>query len=340
MDDNKNGEIVIYEAPNGEIKVEAIFKDETIWLTQALISELFSVNPQAITKHLKKIYEEAELKKASTCSKMEQVKKEGTRSIKRVLEFYNLDAIIAVGYRVNSKEAIKFRQWATEIVKSYMIKGYALDKQKLMDKPKFGADYFLRLLEEIKEIRTSERRFYQQITDIFKTCSIDYKKDSEITREFYKTVKNKFHYAIVHQTAAEIIYDRVDSNNDNMGLTTWENAPDGRILKSDVSIAKNYMTKEELGALQDIVNMYMDLAENRAKRQIVMKMRDWVESVDILLRTNLYDVLKNKGRISAEIAKRKAEDEYSKYRVIQEQKYISDFDKTIIEIEEKKDLLE
>lgn len=330
----KNSDVIIYETPDGNIKIEALFDYDTLWLSQKRMASLFNVKHNTIIHHLQDIYATEELNENSSCRKFRQVQKEGKRTVKRETKFYNLDVIIAVGYRVNSKEATKFRQWATEILKSYMIKGYALNKEQLMNKPKYGPDYFIRLLEEIKEIRTSERRFYQQITDIFKTCSIDYRKDSEITNNFYKIIQNKFHYAITKQTAAEIIYERVNSKKENMGLTTWENAPKGRILKSDIVIAKNYLSIEELKSLQDIVNMYIDLAENRAKRQVVMKMKDWVKSLNLLLKINMYDILESKGRISHEIAKQKAADEYNKYHVIQEQKYISDFDKMINEIEE------
>ena len=329
---NEKSEIILYTAEDGSINIEVLYADENVWLKVQSIAELFDVNDKAIYKHIKNIYADQELSPGSTFSILESV---GQTGQKYNTKYYNLDMIISIGFRVNSIKAIQFRTWANDKLKQYLIQGYALNKKKLMNKPKFAPDYFLRLLEEIKEIRTSERRFYQQITDIFKSCSIDYNKNSEITREFYATVQNKFHYAITGECAAEIIYNRVNSINDNMGLQSWENAPNGRILKSDVSIAKNYLNKKELSALQDIVNMYLDLAENRAKREIPMKMKDWISSVDILLSTNMYEILQNKGKISTEIAKIKAEEEYDKFRVIQEQKYISDFDEIIGELRDK-----
>ena len=235
------------------------------------------------------------------------------------------------GYRTNSKKATKFRQWATDILKSYIIKGYSINKEKLKNPNKFGKDYFDELLEIIKEIRTSERRFYQKVTDTFAECSIDYNKNSKIANDFYATIQNKFHYAITNETAAEIIYHRASSQKEHMGLTSWKHSPDGKILKSDVSIAKNYLTSKELEFLQDIVNMYLDIAENRAKRQIPMKMKDWVEELDIMLKTNRYDILQNKGSVCAEQAKQFAESEFEKFIIEQYKQYISDFDKIIYE---------
>ena len=240
------------------------------------------------------------------------------------------------GYRTNSKKATRFRQWATEVLKSYIIKGYSINKEKLKKPNKYGKDYFEELLEIIKEIRTSERRFYQKVTDIFAECSIDYNKNSETAKSFYATIQNKFHYAITNETAAEIIYHRVNSQKEHMGLTSWKHSPNGKVLKSDVAIAKNYLTNKELDFLQDIVNMYLNIAENRAKRQIPMKMKDWVEELDTMLKTNRYDILQNKGSISAEQAKQFAEDEFEKFRIEQDRKYISDFDKIIEECQNKK----
>ena len=244
--------------------------------------------------------------------------------------------IIAVGYRTNSKKATKFRQWATEILKSYIIKGYSINKEKLKNPNKYGKDYFDELLEIIKEIRTSERRFYQKVTDIFAECSIDYNKNSEVAKDFYATIQNKFHYAITNETAAEIIYHRANSKKEHMGLTSWKHSPDGKILKSDVSIAKNYLTSKELEFLQDIVNMYLDIAENRAKRQIPMKMNDWVEELNAMLKMNKYEVLGDKGTISAKEAKEFAEKEFERFRIEQDKKYISDFDRIIEECKVKK----
>lgn len=287
-------------------------------------------------EHIKKIYTEGELDKNSTIRNFLTVQTEGNRSVKRNIDYYNLDLIIAVGYRTNSKKATKFRQWATEVLKSYIIKGYSINKEKLKNPNKYGKDYFDELLEIIKEIRTSERRFYQKVTDIFAECSIDYNKNSEIAKDFYATIQNKFHYAITNETAAEIIYHRADSQKEHMGLTFWKHSPEGRILKSDVSIAKNYLTSKELDFLQDIVNMYLDIAENRAKRQIPMKMQDWVEELNTMLKTNRYEVLESKGSISAEDAKEYAENEFEKFRIEQDKKYISNFDKIIDECKSKK----
>lgn len=301
------GDLIIYEDENDKIEIEAFLYDETIWLPLNKIAELFEKNKMTISEHIKNIYNEGELDKNSTIRNFLTVQTEGNRSVKRNIDYYNLDLIIAVGYRTNSKKATKFRQWATEVLKSYIIKGYSINKEKLKNPNKYGKDYFDELLEIIKEIRTSERRFYQKVTDIFAECSIDYNKNSEIAKDFYATIQNKFHYAITNETAAEIIYHRADSQKEHMGLTFWKHSPEGRILKSDVSIAKNYLTSKELDFLQDIVNMYLDIAENRAKRQIPMKMQDWVEELNTMLKTNRYEVLESKGSISAEDAKEYAE---------------------------------
>jgi hypothetical protein len=330
------GDLIIYEDENDKIEIEAFLYDETIWLPLNKIAELFEKNKMTISEHIKNIYNEGELDKNSTIRNFLTVQTEGNRSVKRNIDYYNLDLIIAVGYRTNSKKATKFRQWATEVLKSYIIKGYSINKEKLKNPNKYGKDYFDELLEIIKEIRTSERRFYQKVTDIFAECSIDYNKNSEIAKDFYATIQNKFHYAITNETAAEIIYHRADSQKEHMGLTFWKHSPEGRILKSDVSIAKNYLTSKELDFLQDIVNMYLDIAENRAKRQIPMKMQDWVEELNTMLKTNRYEVLESKGSISAEDAKEYAENEFEKFRIEQDKKYISDFDKIIDECKSKK----
>ena len=329
------GDLIIYEDENDKIEIEAFLYDETIWLPLNKIAELFEKNKMTISEHIKNIYNEGELDKNSTIRNFLTVQTEGNRSVKRNIDYYNLDLIIAVGYRTNSKKATKFRQWATEVLKSYIIKGYSINKEKLKNPNKYGKDYFDELLEIIKEIRTSERRFYQKVTDIFAECSID-NKNSEIAKDFYATIQNKFHYAITNETAAEIIYHRADSQKEHMGLTFWKHSPEGRILKSDVSIAKNYLTSKELDFLQDIVNMYLDIAENRAKRQIPMKMQDWVEELNTMLKTNRYEVLESKGSISAEDAKEYAENEFEKFRIEQDKKYISDFDKIIDECKSKK----
>ena len=336
MDDLIKGDLIIYEDENDKIEIEAFLYDETIWLPLNKIAELFDKDKSTISEHIKNIFEEQELDKNSTVGNFPTVQIEGNRRVNRNIDYYNLDMIIAVGYRTNSKKATKFRQWATEVLKSYLIKGYSINKEKLKNPNKYGKDYFDELLEIIKEIRTSERRFYQKVTDIFAECSIDYNKNTEIANDFYSTIQNKFHYAITNGTAAEIIYHRADSKKKHMGLTTWKHSPDGKILKSDVSIAKNYLTEKELEFLQDIVNMYLDIAENRAKRQIPMKMKDWVEELDVMLKTNRYEVLDCKGKISAEEAKEFAEKEFEKFSIEQDKQYLSDFDKIISECKIKK----
>ena len=336
MDDFNKGELVIYTGQDDEIKIEAFFYDETIWLTLNKIAELYEKDKSTISEHIKNIYDEEELDRNSTVGNFPTVQNEAGRTVKRDIDYYNLDLIIAVGYRTNSKKATKFRQWSTEILKSYLIKGYSINKEKLKNPNKYGQDYFDELLEIIKEIRTSERRFYQKVTDIFAECSIDYNAKSEIAQDFFATIQNKFHYAITGETAAEIIYHRADSQKDYMGLTSWKRSPDGKINKTDVSIAKNYLEEKELEFLQDIVNMYLDIAENRAKRQIPMKMQDWVEELDLMLKNNRYEVLQNKGNISNEQAKEFAESEFNKYKVLQDKNYISDFDKIIEEVTKKK----
>ena len=320
-------EVVLYQTDDGNVNVSVIYYDETFWLTQKAMAELFGVNVPIISKHLQNIYEDGELFKNSTISKMETVRIEGTRQVKRTLDYYNLDAIIAVGYRVNSIKATKFRQWATATLKEYMLKGFVLNDDMLKNGPKFGKDYFDELLEKIKEIRASERRFYQKITDIYAQCSYDYDPKSEITRTFFKTVQNKLLFAITGHTAPEIIHDRADSTKDHMGMQTWKNAPDGKILKSDVTVSKNYLSKEEISGLNDIVNMYLDYAENQAKRNKLMSMNDWITKLDSFLQFNEYDLMENLGIISREVANSLAIEEYEKYRVIQDDNYVSDFDK-------------
>ena len=322
----KESNILLYETEDGKINVDVILKDETIWLSQKSMSELFDVNVPAINKHLNNIYEEKELDKNSTISKMEIVRKEGNRNVNRELEFYNLDAIIAVGYRVNSKKATKFRIWATKILKDYMIKGFVIDAPKMKNGPKFGKDYYDELLQTIKEIRLSERRQYQKITDIFEATSVDYNKDSEVAYDFFKIVQNKLHYAITGKTAAEIIYERVDNEKLHMGLTNWKNSPDGKIMKYDISIAKNYLEKEELDKLNDLTNLFLDVAESEAKEQRLMTMKDWIEVADDLLKYRKKKVLGDSGKISHRQAMEKAENEYEKFRIKQDKEYISSMD--------------
>ena len=331
-------EILFYRTDNGDVRVEILLFRENLWLTQAKMAELFDVQKAAISKHLKNIFEEGELDKASTVSKMETVQNEGGRMVKRTPDFYNLDAIIAVGYRVNSKKATMFRIWANRVLKEYIIKGYVMDDERLKEPENFfGKDYFEEQLERIRDIRSSERRFYQKITDIYSQCSADYEAVSPITQDFFATVQNKLHFAVTHHTAAEIVYDRADSAKTNMGLTSWKNAPKGRIRKSDVTIAKNYLNEAELGNLNEIVTMYLDYAERQARRGNIMYMRDWVERLDAFLQFNEEDILQNKGTVTAAIAKAFAENEYDKYRTIQDRLYQSDFDRLVADTEKGKE---
>ncbi len=321
---------IFYQGNDGVTKIQ-VFLDretETIWVTQKAMGEIFDVAVQNITIHLQNIYADKELSEKATCKEFLQVQKEGNRQVSRIRKFYNLDAIISVGYRVNSPQATRFRIWATQVLKEYMIKGFVLDDERLKQgKNAFGKDYFDELLERIREIRASERHFYQKVTDLYATA-IDYDKNATITQLFFKTVQNKLEYAITKNTAAEIIKMRADSNKPNMGLTTWKNAKTGgKILKSDVSIAKNYLLENEITELNRVVNMYLDYAENLAKKGKAMTMKDWVEKLDAFLKFNEYEILNDAGRISADVAKAFAEEEYSKFRVIQDREYISDYDR-------------
>ena len=330
---NNQSDFLFYTSSEGKTKIQVILNDETVWLTQKSIAELFGVQRPAITKHLKNVFESEELRENSVSSILEHTA-EDNKIYKT--KFYNLDAIISVGYRVNSKQATRFRQWATNILQEFMIKGFALDDERLKQgKQLFGKDYFDELLERIREIRASERRFYQKITDIYAQCSIDYDAKSELTRTFYKTVQNKLHWAITGQTAAEIIQARVSADKPHLGLTSWKNSPKGKILKSDTSIAKNYLNQIEIDALNEIVTMYLDYAGNQAKRQIVMKMKDWIVKLDAFLQFNQYDILKNAGKVSAKVAKELAETEYKKFRIKQDEKFLSDFDKQMKRIESR-----
>ncbi len=324
-------EFLVFKTQEQEKGISVRYENENLWMTQKAIAELFDVNVPAINKHLNNIYEEGELIKDSTISKMETVQKEGNRNVKRNVEFYSLDAIISVGYRVNSKRATQFRRWATQVLKKFTIEGYALDKKRMENGTFLNVDYFEKLLEEIREIRLSERRFYQKITDIYAT-SIDYDAKAPTTIEFFKKIQNKMHYAITHQTAAEIIYNRADHTKQNMNLTSWKNSPNGKIMESDVVIAKNYLTKEEIKDLERIVNAFLELAERRAERHIPMTMEDWSTRIDKYLLADDLDVLKDAGKISHEIAVDKALSEFEKYRVTQDKLFESDFDKFILEI--------
>ena len=323
--------ILFYNDEEGNMQIEVLLENEDVWLNTEALAKLFNIDRSGIVRHINNIYKDDELEENSTCAKIAQVKKEGKREVKRVYPYYNLDMIISIGFRVNSKKAIKFRTWANKIIKDYMIQGFALNDERFMKARKSDEEYFKRLLERIKLIRTSERMFYQKITDIFAECSIDYDKNSDIAQTFYKTIQNKFHFAITGQTAAEIVYNRADARKDNMGLTNWENSPDGKILKSDVVIAKNYLNEKEIKDLNNLVNLFLDIAENNAERNIPMYMNDWKNEVENALKVFHYEVLEGKGKISHKQAVNKAESEYEKYKIIQDKNYVSDFDKLINE---------
>lgn len=325
---------MLYQTGSGNVSVSVIFEDETFWLTQRSMAELFDVNISAISKHLSNIYTEGELTEYSTVSKMEIVQQEGGRQVKRLVDFYNLDAIIAVGYRVNSKQATQFRKWATETLKEYIIKGFVLNDDMLKNGRPFGKDYFKELLERVRSIRASERRIWQQITDIFAECSIDYDKESPITQEFYAMVQNKFHYAITGQTAAEIVYSKADRTKDHMGLTTWKNAPDGRILKSDVTIAKNYLDEKQIRQLERTVTGYFDYIEDLIERENTFTMEEFSASVNEFLAFRRYEILPDKGKVSKQMATSKAEAEYAEFN--KKQKIISDFDREVKRLIQKK----
>jgi hypothetical protein len=321
---------LLYKNASGEVRVEVMLQDETLWLTQKALSELFQVGIPAIAKHIKNIYESGELQELATISKMETVQKEGGRMVKREVAYYNLDLIIAVGYRVNSMQATQFRIWATQVLKEYIVKGFVMDDERLKNPNKIvGKDYFEEQLARIRDIRSSERRFYQKITDIYAQCSADYSVDEQITKEFFATVQNKLHWAISGQTAAEIIAGRADSTKENMGLTNWNNAPKGSIRKTDIGIAKNYLNKDELDGLNSIVSMYLDYAENQARKGALMYMKDWVDKLDAFLQFNEEAILNHKGQVSHNVALKLAETEFEKYKVIQDKSYNSDFDNVL-----------
>ena len=328
-----NTNFLLYKTDNGEVKVNVLLQNKTIWMPQKNIAELFGVQRPAITKHLNNIFKSRELDEKVVCSILELPTQHGAisgKEQKSPTKFYNLDAIIAVGYRVNSHRATQFRIWATNVLQEYIIKGYTMDVERLKNpQPLFGEDYFKEQLEKIRDIRSSERRFYQQITDIYAECSIDYDVNSEITRKFFATVQNKLHWAITGKTAAEIIIARANHTKDKMGLTSWKNSPDGKIRKSDVSIAKNFLNEKELKPLNRIVGMYLDYAEDQAEQGNVMKMEDWVEKLDAFLQFNQKEILLDSGKVTAAIAKTFAESEYEKYRPIQDQLFESDFDKLL-----------
>lgn len=323
---NSTAEFLTFVAEGKENGIQVLYKDETIWATQKAMAALFDVGTPAINKHLANIFAEGELKKNATVSKMEIVQTEGNRVVKRMMELYNLDAIISVGYRVNSIRATQFRQWCTYVIRQFSLRGYIIDKKRMENGAFIDEDYFEHLLSEIREIRMSERRFYQKLTDIYAT-SIDYNRDAPTTRMFYKKMQNKMHFAVHGHTAAELIVDRADASKEHMGLTTWEKAPDGKIVKADVSIAKNYLKENELDDMGKLVNSILDFAQRMADRHIPMTMEDWAKRIDIVLEAGGDAVLNDAGKITAEYAKEYAESEFEKYRIIQDHLFKSDFDK-------------
>lgn len=324
---NQENNIVLYQVDNINVCVRVIYHNETFWLTQRAMAELFDCSTDNISLHLKNIYKEEELVEEATSEVFSVVQQEGSRDVKRNAKCYNLDAIIAVGYRVNSKKATRFRQWATKTLKEYITKGFVLNDDMLKNGKPFGKDYFDELLERIREIRASERRAYQKITDVFEQCSYDYDKNSEVTRAFYAFVQNKLHFAVTGQTAAELIYERADAQKPTMGLTTWKAAPDGKIIKRDVIVAKNYMNEKEMSKLNRLVTMFIDYAELMAEDGILMSMQDWVNQTDQFLSNNRRNVLTGKGKISHEAAIEKAVKEYELFRIRQDKEYISEFDR-------------
>lgn len=329
---NSTAEFLIFSVQNGEDGIEVRYEDQTIWLSQKLMAALFDVDVRTISEHLRNIFASNELQQDSAIRKFRNTASDGKQYN---TQFYNLDAIISVGYRVNSKRATQFRQWATQVLREFAVKGYVLDKKRMENGSFLGEDYFERLLEEIREIRLSERRLYQKITDIYAT-SVDYNNAAPTTREFFSKVQNKLHYAIHGQTAAELIARRADRNKAHMGLRTWEKAPDGKIVKPDVSVAKNYLTRDELDSLGRIVNAYLDLAEERAKRKIPMTMEDWAKRLDRFLELDDREILSDSGAVSADIAKAHAESEFEKYRIVQDRFFESDFDREINRLEGEK----
>lgn len=320
-------EIILYQTDETKVCVSVYYRDETFWMTQKALSELFDCGVDNISIHLKNIYDEKELSEEATVEFFSIVQQEGNRKVTRRVKCYNLDAIIAVGYRVNSKKATRFRQWATKTLKEYITKGFVLNDEMLKNGKPFGKDYFDELLERIREIRASERRAYQKIADVFEQCSYDYDKNSDTTREFYAFVQNKLHYAVTGQTAAEIIYDRADAGKPTMGLTTWKDAPDGKILKRDVGVAKNYLNEKEMSRLNRLVTMFIDYAELMAEDETLMSMQDWLDQTNRFLTNNRRKVLEGKGQVSHDEALEKAEKEYEVFRVRQDREYISEFDR-------------
>lgn len=329
LENSLNSNILLYRTAQGEVKVEVLFNNETFWMSQKRMAALFGVDVKTVNYHLGQIYESGELKEEATIRKIQIVQQEGNREVERNPLFYNLDAIIAVGYRVNSYQATQFRIWAGGVLKEFIIKGFVLDDERLKQGKHFGKDYFDDLLERIREIRTSERRYYQKITDVYTECSADYDSKSETTSLFFKTVQNMMHWAVTHQTAAEIIYHRADAGMPHMGLTTWKKAPEGRVQKSDTIVAKNYLSDTEVSQLDRLSSAFLDFAELRAQKKIMTTMEDWRKKLNAFLTMSDYDVLDNAGAISNEEAKSKAYDEYEKYKLIQDSSYLSDFDKEL-----------
>lgn len=323
---NSTAEFLIFQIEGQEKGVQVVYQDETIWATQKAIAELFDVKVSTVNEHLKNVFKDGELQEASTIRKIRIVQQEGNRQVEREPQFYNLDAIISVGYRISSIRATQFRQWCTYILRQFSIRGYVIDKKRMENGSFIGEDYFEHLLAEIREIRLSERRFYQKLTDIYAT-SIDYNMNAPTTRLFFKKVQNKMHYAVHGHTAAELIVERADAQKEHMGLTTWENAPKGKIVKPDVSVAKNYLKEVELQDMGRLVNAVLDMAERMAKRHIPMTMEDWAKRIDIILEAGGDDVLQDAGKVTAEFAKSFAESEFEKYRVVQDKLFQSDFDK-------------
>lgn len=328
---NSTAEFLIFTSQSGSNSIEVMVVDENVWLTQEMIGTLYEKGRSTIAEHLKNIFSDGELDENSTCRKFRRVAANGKEYN---TNFYNLEAVIAVGFRTNSEKAIVFRQWATSVLKDFSIRGYVIDKERLKNGTFLNEEYFDNLLEEIREIRASERRFYQKITDIYATA-MDYSADALTTKTFFKTVQNKLHFAIHGKTAAELIMNRANAEKENMGLTTWRNAPKGKILKSDVSVAKNYLSLEEMDSLNRIVTMYLDYAENQAKRKIPMTMEDWANKLNAFLQFNEYEILNNAGKVTAEIAKAFAESEYEKYRIVQDRLFESDFDRLLKESEKE-----
>ena len=326
------GQALIYATADATVRVEVLYRDETFWLSQKRMAELFGVGVRTINHHLKSIFESGELSEEAVIRKNRITAADGKSYLTKL---YNLDAVISVGYRVNSHQATQFRIWATQTLKEFIVKGFVLNDERLKQGVRFGKDYFDELLERVREIRASERRFYLKLTDIYEQCSIDYQKDAEITQTFFKTVQNKLHWAITGQTAAEIIAARADADKPHMGLATWKKAPDGKVLKSDVAVAKNYLAEDEIKALERIVSMYLDYAEDQAARHRQMRMADWVEKLDGFLRFNEYEILKNAGEVSAAVAKELAEGEYESFRVGQDRDYEGDFEREAKRLSER-----